>query len=126
MNNLPLLMLQTHLMAILLEQDKHPAAGHYVHLTYWLAHRIGVTMDQKPLSPFLNIIRKKEMLVKTLQLIIDTSNDEDSRSLARQALEDIGVIAPPAHQAPLPHMPPMPEEPIEYGKDGDCEHYTDH
>jgi hypothetical protein len=122
MNNLPLVMLQTHMMAMLLEQDKHPAAGHYVHLTYWLAHRIGVNME-KPTSAVWNIIRKKEVLIKTLQLIMDETQEPDTRARAQEALIEIGVIAPPAVQEALPHMPPMPEEPtgepVEYGKEGD-------
>jgi hypothetical protein len=130
MNNLPLLMLQTHLMAILLEQDKHPAASHYIHLTYWLAHRIGETMDKAPTGSALwNIIRKKETLIKALQLIMDETNEPETRARAMEALEDIGVLAPPAKQEALPHMPPMPDptgEPVEYGEDGDNEHYTDH
>jgi hypothetical protein len=126
MNNLPLVMLQAQQIAILMEQDKHPAANHYVHLTYWLAHRIGVNME-KPHSPILNIIRKKEVLIKTLQLIMDETQEPDTRARAQEALIEIGVIAPPAVQETLPSMPPMPEptgEPVEYGKDGDREHYT--
>jgi len=116
MNNLPIVLLQVANIAMTLAQDHHPRAEYWKHFTYWLAHRIGVTMDKKPeFSQFYNIIKKKEALVTTLQIIADTSNDDDSRSQARECLIDIGVIAPPAKQEALPHMPPMPDPPPLYG-----------
>jgi hypothetical protein len=127
MNNLPLVMLQAHAVAFACDADNHPARERYMHLTYWLANRIGVNME-KPTSAVWNIIRKKETLVKVLQLIMDETQEPDTRARAQEALIEIGVIAPPAVQEALPHMPPMPEEqtgePVEYGKDGDREHYT--
>lgn len=105
MNKLPLVLLQAHKIALLMEQDHHPAAGHYTHLTYWLAHRIGVTMSEKlEFSQFFNIARKKEKMEAVLCNIRDFSKDDDSRDWASEVLEECGCTSPvmPRDQIPLP------------------------
>jgi len=99
-------MLQAQQIALLMEQDKHPAAGHYVHLTYWLAHRIGENMDKQP-APFsqhFNISRKKDKMEAVLCNIRDFSNDDDSRQQAADVLNECGCTSPamPKDQIPLP------------------------
>jgi hypothetical protein len=106
MNKLPLLLIQALTTGLTLELDHHPAGRHYIHLAYWLAHRIGVTMtNRNEFSQFYNIMAKRDKMEAVLLSIRDDAGSlEDARQWAGDVLDEVGSTSPvmPKDQMPLP------------------------